>query len=119
MGLPEGQHEAAPTPTPVGGRSFASPAMVRILLAPAGPDVTPAEFDKWSAAVRNWESVKLTELPKSQTGRPGPGESLSWSFLSPSLLRATIPNLSDLGIYSDGQRNGEDGRGASLIHHVL
>ncbi|PWN93852.1 hypothetical protein FA10DRAFT_248239 [Acaromyces ingoldii] len=72
MGLPEGQHEAAPTPTPVGGRSFASPAMVRILLAPAGPDVTPAEFDKWSAAVRNWESVKLTELPKSQTGRPGP-----------------------------------------------
>lgn len=67
---------AAPTEDPFGGRAFISPAKIRILLTPAGPDVTPGEFEKWAAHVRQFESIAIADLPTSQTGRAGPGESL-------------------------------------------
>ncbi|CAO1627315.1 unnamed protein product [Sympodiomycopsis kandeliae] len=63
---------AAPTEDPFGGRAFISPAKIRILLTPAGPDVSPREFEQWAAYVRQFESIALTDLPTSQTGRAGP-----------------------------------------------
>lgn len=65
---------AAPTEDPFGGRAFISPAKIRILLTPAGPDVSPAEFEKWAAHVRQFESIAIADLPTSQTGRAGPSE---------------------------------------------
>lgn len=67
--------EAAPTEDPFGGRSFVSPAKIRILLTPAGPDVSPADFEQWAANVRSFETIRIADLPSSQTGRAGPGES--------------------------------------------
>jgi hypothetical protein len=64
---------ATPTATPIGGRSVASPAMIRILLTPAHSRVTPDEFEMMAGAIRRVESIRLCDLPKSQTR----GESVS------------------------------------------
>jgi hypothetical protein len=56
---------AAPTSTPIGGRSFASPAMIRILLTPAHPSVTPDEFEMMAGVIRRFDTIRLSDLPKS------------------------------------------------------
>lgn len=66
---------AAPTPTPVGGRAFCSPAMVRILLTPASADVTPDEFERMTSAIRRIESIRISDLPlRSSGGSNGPSQ---------------------------------------------
>jgi len=66
----------APTSTPIGGRSFASPAMIRILLTPAHPSVTPDEFEMMAGVIRRFDSIRLSDLPKSQSRGETVGESL-------------------------------------------
>ncbi|UZJ55216.1 hypothetical protein CBS101457_004536 [Exobasidium rhododendri] len=56
-----------PTATPIGGRSFASPAMIRILLTPAHSKVTPDEFELMAGAIRRVESMRLSDLPESHS----------------------------------------------------
>lgn len=65
---------AAPTEDPFGGRAFVSPAKIRILLTPTGPDVSPVDFEKWAANVRAFESIRLADLSPSGNGRAGPRE---------------------------------------------
>jgi len=74
-GFGGGNNDGMPTPTatPIGGRSVASPAMIRILLTPAHSKVTPDEFEMMAGAVRRIESIRLSDLPKSQSR----GESVS------------------------------------------
>lgn len=67
----------APTSTPIGGRSFASPAMIRILLTPAHAKVTPDEFEMMAGIVRRFDSVSLTDLPAGQSR----SQSIRKSFL--------------------------------------
>lgn len=57
----------APTSTPIGGRSFASPAMIRILLTPAHAKVTPDEFEMMAGIIRRFDSIALTDLPSNQS----------------------------------------------------
>jgi hypothetical protein len=66
----------APTSTPIGGRSFASPAMIRILLTPAHPNVTPDEFEMMAGVIRRFDTIRLSDLPKSQSRGETVGESL-------------------------------------------
>lgn len=65
---------AAPTPTPVGGRAFCSPAMIRILLTPATADVTPDEFERMTSAIRRIESIRISDLPLRAPGSNGPSQ---------------------------------------------
>lgn len=74
-GFGGGGNEGLPTPTatPIGGRSVASPAMIRILLTPAHAKVTPDDFEMMAGVIRRMESIRLCDLPKSQSR----GESVS------------------------------------------
>ncbi|KAI3482537.1 hypothetical protein L1887_54778 [Cichorium endivia] len=65
---PQSGFHAAPTPSPVGGRSFIDHAKLRILLAPVG-DIDEAEFAKWCDAVRSFETIRLADLPSSCAAR--------------------------------------------------
>lgn len=65
---------AAPTPTPVGGRAFCSPAMIRILLTPATANVTPDEFERMTSAIRRIESIRISDLPSRSPGSNGPSQ---------------------------------------------
>ncbi|CBQ68893.1 related to hypercellular protein (hypa) [Sporisorium reilianum SRZ2] len=61
-------HHAAPTPSPIGGRSFIDHAKLRILLAPVG-GISEAEFSKWCDFVRSFETIRLADLPSSCAAR--------------------------------------------------
>lgn len=65
---------AAPTPTPVGGRAFCSPAMIRILLTPATADVSPDDFERMTSAIRRIESIRISDLPFRAPGSNGPSQ---------------------------------------------
>ncbi|SPO47356.1 related to hypercellular protein (hypa) [Moesziomyces antarcticus] len=65
---PQSGFQAAPTPSPIGGRSFIDHAKLRILLAPVG-DIDEAEFAKWCDAVRSFETIRLADLPSSCAAR--------------------------------------------------
>lgn len=58
----------APTPSPLGGRSFIDHAKLRILLAPVG-GVSESDFAKWCDCVRSFETIRLADLPSSCTAR--------------------------------------------------
>ncbi|SPO28950.1 related to hypercellular protein (hypa) [Ustilago trichophora] len=64
----QGGYQAAPTPSPIGGRSFIDHAKLRILLAPVG-GVSETDFAKWCDYVRSFETVRLADLPSSCSAR--------------------------------------------------
>ncbi|CAO1630540.1 unnamed protein product [Parajaminaea phylloscopi] len=115
----------APTEDPFGGRAFVSPAKIRILLTPTGPDVSPADFDQWAACVRSFESIRLADLPESVTGRAGPvsGSALhrfgeihlsfvtsydpSHSFLAPFALHKQVLGVLGLGSFTESHASGD------------
>ncbi|PWN52516.1 hypothetical protein IE53DRAFT_378066 [Violaceomyces palustris] len=108
---------SSPTASPIGGRSFTCPAKIRILLAPAG-GVSPKEFEECANHVRNFETIRLEDLPSSQSGRQGPapkspmhisGEvhlsfvtsyDQSHSFLAPFNLHRQVLGVLGLALYS-------------------
>lgn len=61
----DARNMAAPTATPVGGRSFAAPAMIRILLTPATSHVKPDEFERMTSVIRRIETIRLADLPSN------------------------------------------------------
>ncbi|CDU24850.1 related to hypercellular protein (hypa) [Sporisorium scitamineum] len=61
-------HHAAPTPSPIGGRSFIDHAKLRILLTPVG-GISEADFARWCDYVRSFETIRLADLPSSCTAR--------------------------------------------------
>ncbi|SNX86196.1 related to hypercellular protein (hypa) [Melanopsichium pennsylvanicum] len=71
-GLPQHQSEQAfhpaPTPSPIGGRSFIDHARLRILLCPVG-NVSESDFAKWCDYVRSFETIRLSDLPSSCAAR--------------------------------------------------
>ncbi|PWN28125.1 hypothetical protein BDZ90DRAFT_231881 [Jaminaea rosea] len=111
----------APTEDPFGGRAFISPAKIRVLLTPSGPNVSPADFERWAAVVRSFESIRLADLPVSTNGRPGPavGSALhrfgevhlsfvtsydpSHSFLAPFAMHRQVLGVLALGSLEEGK----------------
>ncbi|GAC99849.1 hypothetical protein PHSY_007452 [Pseudozyma hubeiensis SY62] len=63
-----GDFQAAPTPSPIGGRSFIDHAKLRILLAPVG-GISEADFAKWCDYVRTFETIRLVDLPSNCSAR--------------------------------------------------
>ncbi|KAK0525746.1 hypothetical protein OC842_005408 [Tilletia horrida] len=55
-----------------GGRAFASPARIRILLIPVG-DISPEEFVRWCDHVSSFETMRLADLPRSSAASVGKG----------------------------------------------
>ena len=99
----QGGPHAAPTPSPIGGRSFIDHAKLRILLAPVG-GISEADFARWCDYVRSFETIRLADLPSSCTARRraasttySPGESASPS--SSPILRTGEIHLSFVTSY--------------------
>ncbi|KAE8232223.1 hypothetical protein CF326_g2748 [Tilletia indica] len=55
-----------------GGRAFASPSRIRILLVPVG-DIAPEEFVRWCDHVSSFETMRLSDLPRSNAASVGAG----------------------------------------------
>lgn len=61
----------APTFAATGTPSFCAPAKIQILLVPAAPLET-AEFERWVSYVRAWETMRLTDVPRTSRAPPAP-----------------------------------------------
>ncbi|CAD6884553.1 unnamed protein product [Tilletia laevis] len=55
-----------------GGRTFASPSRIRILLVPVG-DIAPEEFVRWCDHVSSFETMRLSDVPRSSAASVGAG----------------------------------------------
>ncbi|TKY89469.1 hypothetical protein EX895_002000 [Sporisorium graminicola] len=100
----QGGFNAAPTPSPIGGRSFIDHAKLRILLAPVG-GISEADFAKWCDYVRSFETIRLADLPSHCTARQratnttGSGGSASSSSASSPILQTGEIHLSFVTSY--------------------
>ncbi|KAJ1019147.1 hypothetical protein NDA18_006295 [Ustilago nuda] len=98
-------YHAAPTPSPIGGRSFIDHAKLRILLAPVA-GISESDFARWCDYVRSFETIRLADLPSSCSARrrtanagPSSGSSSSSSSSSSPILHKGEVHLSFLTSY--------------------
>ncbi|PWZ02496.1 hypothetical protein BCV70DRAFT_182633 [Testicularia cyperi] len=126
----------APTPSPIGGRSFIDHAKVRILLAPVG-DVPEADFARWCDCVRTFETIRLADLPSSSTTRKSAAASASpilqtgeihlsfvtsydpdHSFLAPFNMHRQVLGVLGLTTYSNAVDRDELERSPSSLREL-
>ncbi|KAL4401129.1 trans-Golgi network protein [Malassezia pachydermatis] len=102
----------SPTFSAGGIPSFCTPAKLKILLVPAAP-LDDAEFERWASFVRQYEQVKLTEVPRASKAPPSAslyhqGEvhisfvtsyQPSHAYLAPFQLHRDVHGVLGLGTY--------------------